>query len=360
MFEFLRVFFGIIIAFALCMVVIALMLPSGSIMDGLKNFMIGPLTSERRFAQLLGRYAPTMLTGCGMCFIYAAGRFNLIGEGIMNFGPIPIMFIIFRTTLLNGLPQPVNMAILVIACAITGALVALIPATAREELGANEMVMSSITNLLLLYVSLACIKLWLSDRSQSYLGSPKFPENMRWARYWGNTNFTEGFWIAVVGVIIAIVIFYRTKVGTKIRLCGANLSFAQYSGINAKRTIYMGQLIGGAFAGVASAVHNFGLFDYYFLERLTEYGMDGLIIAVMARKHPIFVPFTAFVLGYIRVSAQVLNANTRIPIELVTMLQAVIVLFVAAEGFLKKAKLRMIFKAAREQEAATKLQEVAG
>ena len=54
----------------------------------------------------------------------------------------------------------------------------------------------------------------------------------------------------------------------------------------------------------------------------------------MAKKKPIYVPVTAFVMAYIRQAAAVLNANTNIPIELVTMLSSVIILFVAAEEFL--------------------------
>ena len=64
----------------------------------------------------------------------------------------------------------------------------------------------------------------------------------------------------------------------------------------------------------------------------------------MARKQPIFVPFTAFFLAYLRTAAAVLNTNTNSPTELVTMLQAVIVFFVAAEGFLPKQRQKSIIK----------------
>ena len=109
-----------------------------------------------------------------------------------------------------------------------------------------------------------------------------------------------------------------------------------------------GQIIGGIFAGVAGAVENFGAYNCYQVATLTNIGMDGLIIAVMARKNPIFVPITAFVLAYIRTAAAVLNTNTNIPIELVTMLQAVIIFFVAAEEFLGKSRQKAIIKASRE------------
>ena len=354
MFEFLRVLLGIIIAFALCLVIIVLMSEKGGAMDAIKNFAIGPFMSKRRFGQVMSRYIPYMLTGCGMCFIYACGRFNLIGEGIINIAPILPLFIMFKTPLMTSLPKVVNLAIIVILCAAVGGAIAMVPAIGRERLGANEMVTSIIMQFMLWHLSMWLLKGNLADRSQSFLTSPPFPDNMRFARYWGDTNFHEGIWVAIAGVIVACILFYRTRIGAKIRLCGSNLSFAEYSGINARKSMYMGQLLGGIFAGVAAAVDCFGLYNSYYYQGLTNLGMDGLIVAVMARKHPIFVPLTAFVLAYIRIAAAVLNANTNIPIELVTILQAVIVLFVAAEHFLHGPKERIIFKLSREAEAEKK------
>ena len=173
---------------------------------------------------------------------------------------------------------------------------------------------------------------------------------MRFTRYWGNTNLSEGIWVAIIGVIVACVIFYRTRLGVEIRITGANPSFAKYAGINTSITPFMGQVLGGIFAGVAGAVEVFGAYDQYQLSMLTNIGFDGLIIAVMAKKQPVFVPLTAFVLAYIRTAAAVLNTNTNIPIELVTMLQAVIIFFVAAEEFLGKSRQKAIIKASRENQ----------
>ena len=350
LFEFLRVFLGIVIAFLTCIVIIMLISDEGA-GEAVYNFVVGPFMTPRRFGQVLARFAPYLLTGCGMCFIYACGRFSLISEGIINIAPIFALFVMFGTPLMTNLPQIVNLFIIVLICAIAGGVFAMVPAFGREKLGANEMVTSTIMNYMCLYLALWLLKSTVADRSQSFLTSPVYPDNMRFTRYWGDTNFNSGIWVAIAGVIVACIIFYRTPLGTKIRLCGSNLSFATYSGINAKRMMYIAQLIGGLFAGVAAAVDCFGLYNSYYYQILTNVGMDGLLCAVMARKQPLFVPFTAFILAYIRTAASVLNANTNIPIELVTMLQAVIVLFVAAEEFLGKTRRKVIYNISRQEEA---------
>lgn len=352
LYEALRVILGIVIAYSLCLVIIVLLTGTEGWKDAIYNFAIGPFTSRRRFAQVLSRMGPYMLTGCGMCFVYASGRFSMISEGIINIAPLPILLVMFGTSfgtnMMTGLPKFVNQLIIVASCAITGGLVSMIPAYGREKLGASETVTSIILNVVCVFITMAVIRATIADRSNSYIVTPKYAANMRFTRYWGNTNLSEGIWFAVIGLIIACVIFYRTRMGVEIRITGSNPNFAKYAGINTHVTPFLGQVLGGIFAGVAGAVENFGAYDQYQMSMLTNIGMDGLIIAVMAKKSPIFVPITAFVLAYIRTAASVLNTNTNIPIELVTMLQAVIIFFVAAEDFLGKSRQRAIIKASRE------------
>lgn len=354
LFEFLRVLLGIIIAFVICIVIIVLISDEdpGS---AVYNFVVGPFMTTRRFGQVLAKYSSYLMTGIGMCFIYAAGRFNLAGEGAINLAPMPALLLMFGTTfgteVMVGLPQWLNLVIIVAMTALTAAAIMMVPAFGREKLGANEMVTSTIMNYFCLYAACWILKGTIADRSLTILSTSNFPENMRFTRYWNRSNFTSGFWVALVIGAIGCLIYYRTTVGTKIRICGDNLQFAIYSGINAKKMMYAAQLLGGLFAGVGAAIEMFGLYDAYYLSMLTNVGMDGLLVAVMARKSPLACFATAFVMSYIRCAAAVLNANTNIPVELVTMLQAVIVLFVAAEEFLGGARRKAIVKASREEEA---------
>ena len=361
-FEAIRVFLGILIAFLICIVIIVLISDEDA-GGAVCNFVVGPFMTKRRFGQVLAKFASYLLSAMGMCFIYAAGRFNMGSEGAINLAPIPALLLMFGTTFglttMAGMPTFVNMLIIILLCCIAGAVILLIPAYGREHLGANEMVTSTIMNYFCMYASLWIIKGTIADRQLSFLGTPLYPSNMRFTRFWGDTNFTSGIFVAIIGFIIGIVIYYRTPIGTKIRLCGDNLEFAIYSGINAKRMMYVAQIIGGLFAGAAAAVEIFGIYDQFFLNMLTNVGMDGLLAAVMAKKKPIFLPITAFIMAYIRCAAAVLNANTNIPVELVTMLQAVIVLFVAAEEFLGGTRRKMIYNLSKKAEETESVKEVA-
>ena len=359
-FEVVRTVLGILIALCVTLVVIAFATKEGSVRDAIYNFALGPFTSKRRIGQLLVKYTPYCLTGCGMCFMYACGRFSLVAEGTINMAPIPALILMFYSgSFMTDLPLIVNLVIMLVVCCLAGVVLGLIPAFGREELGASEMVTSVIMNYMCLNLAQYVLKLTVADRSMAYIASPIYPDNMHLPRFWTTSNFNAGIIVSIIGIIVAVLIFYRTRVGSKIRLVGANNSFAEYSGINSKATMYAAQIICGIYAGAAAFVDAFGLYTHYWYQALTNVGMDGLLVAVLARKQPIFVPLTAFVLAYIRTAAVILNTQTNIPLELCTMMQAVLVFFVAAESFLSGTKKKVIFKMAREAEAAAEAAEKA-
>ncbi len=356
-FELLRVVLGLIIAFGFSLLCIALVAEDP--LNAVYEFSIGPFTTTRRFGQVMAKYIPYILSGCGMCFIYACGRFNLSGEGIVNFAPAIACLLVHNSDLLTDLPTILNLIIICLVCAIIGGIISFIPAWAREKLGVNEMVLSIILNTMLLFLGQWFVKIFMLDRNLTYVATPIHPDNMRFERYWNGSNFTAGIFVSIIGFIIAVVIFNRMRVGAKIKLCGSNPKFALYSGINIGIMMYLGQVIGGMFAGVAGAVDVFGTYDRYQYTLLTNIGMDGLIIAVLARKQPIFVPLAAFILAYIRGAAVVLNVTSGIPIEFVNMMQAVLIFFVAAQSFLSKTRNKMIFNMSRKQQEENKLKEAA-
>lgn len=255
----------------------------------------------------------------------------------------------FNTNLMTGLPIWLNLIIMLLSCALIGAVCAMIPAIAREKLKQSEMVVSIIMNYMLLYLSLWVLKMWLFDKTVSMQATREYPANMVFKPLISGTSFHTGIFVAIIGWIAAVILFGHTKIGQKIRTCGGNASFAIYSGIGASTTVFIAQIIGGIFAGAAACTDAFGLYTRYQYNALTNIGMDGLLVAVIAQKKPIYVPLAALVLAYIRTSAVVLNLASSIPVEFVNMMQAILIFFVAAEQFLKKSRNKVIFNIAKRE-----------
>lgn len=113
------------------------------------------------------------------------------------------------------------------------------------------------------------------------------------------------------------------------------------------RTLIAAQVLGAMLSGIGGAVDILGIYDRYMWTALTNMGFDGLLVAVLAKKNPVFVPLGAFLLAYMRTGASILNYTSSIPIEFVDIMQAIIILLIAAEHFLGGYKEKLIFKASR-------------
>ena len=79
-FEIFRIVVALAIAYGITL--LCIMLISDDPFQAVYMFAVGPFTSIRRLGQLFGKFIPYLLTGAGMCFVYASNRFNLIGEGV--------------------------------------------------------------------------------------------------------------------------------------------------------------------------------------------------------------------------------------------------------------------------------------
>ena len=119
LFELLRVVLGLLLAYILTLVIIILT-SDVTPQEVITNFVLGPFTTSRRFGQLRGKFIPYVLGGCGMCFIDGCGRFNLIGEGVVNFAPAVACIVLFNTPIFNNVPWIVGVGILLIICCAVG------------------------------------------------------------------------------------------------------------------------------------------------------------------------------------------------------------------------------------------------
>ena len=144
--------------------------------------------------------------------------------------------------------------------------------------------------------------------------------------------------------ILCYIFLYKTKWGYALRATGENEKFALYSGIPVTKVVIWAQIIGTALAGLGGSVEMLGMHSTFKWTASPGYGFDGVIIATLARNNPGLVPFAAFFLAYVRTGADILNRTSDIPAEIISIVQATIIVLVAAEAFLSKWKEKQIVK----------------
>ncbi len=346
-FEIFRILVALIIAYGLTL--LCIMLISDNPAEAVYMFAVGPFTSKRRFGQLFGKFIPYLLTGTGMCFVYASNRFNLIGEGVYLMSGCMVTLVATQV-MSSDTPHMVFILVLLAVGAMTGVVFGSIPAILREKAKINETVVSIMMNYALLYLATYIVKTRMYDTSITYMASKQLPAAARLLPLIKGTQLHSGLFIGLLAVVVTALIFYRTSLGYSIRICGSNPRFAKATGISITGSLIAAQVLGSTLAGIGGAVDMMGIYDRYMWTGLTNMGFDGLIVAVLSKKNPIFVPLGAFLLAYMRTGASILNYTTEIPIEFVDIMQAIIILLIAAEHFMGKFKDKLIFNASRKKE----------
>ena len=159
-FEIFRILVALLIAYGVTL--LCIMVISDDPGNAVYMFAIGPFTSKRRFGQLIGKFIPYLLTGTGMCFVYASNRFNLIGEGTYLMSGC--MVALFATQILPaGTPHWLFVLLLIAIGAATGAVFGSIPAILREKAKINETVVSIMMNYAMLYGATYIVKTKMYD-----------------------------------------------------------------------------------------------------------------------------------------------------------------------------------------------------
>lgn len=325
-----------------------LLLISEEPLQAVYYYFVGPFTSKRRFGILVARLIPYILTGLGMCFCYAANRFSLIGEGtfVLAGCAATVAALVLEPL---GLPKGLNIALVLTIAALISGLVSWVPAVLRERLEANELVVSIMMNYVLLYISTYILKNHISDMSSTTLASYPIPDNARLSTLVAGSNIHSGLLIALAMVAVIAVLFYKTTLGCRIRICGANENFAKTAGLGVTGTMIIAQVLGGALSGLGGAVNVLGSYSRFMWTDLTGYGFDGLMVAVLAYKNPALVPIGAFLLAYMQTGAYILNYSTSIPTEFVQVIQTAIIIMIGAKTFLIQVKNRWIYTRARKE-----------
>ena len=224
---------------------------------------------------------------------------------------------------------------------IGGGLWGSIPGFLKARFGVNEI----ITSLLLNYVAVAWLDhllfgAWRDPNTNNFPITREFSEAGQIPTF-GNTSIHAGLFIAFIFVAIIAWILWKTRLGFQIRLTGDNPDAARYSGVNIRTLTLMVFAVSGAIAGLAGFSEVTGI--HYRLQQNISigYGYTGIIVAWIARNHPLGVVLSAFFMSIVFVSAEVLQIEYGLPISMFYLYQGIILFTILGSDIFTEYRLRI-------------------
>ncbi|MFW6263311.1 MAG: ABC transporter permease [Thermotogota bacterium] len=295
------------------------------------------------FSQWLNQTTPLIFTGLALTLVFNAGVLNLGAEGQLFAGAVTGSCVAVFTPL----PGVFHIMLIFLISALTGVLWSVLPAYASVKKKNSEILVSLMMNYLAFYLGIYIIKRFIRDNTSGALMSIKFAPSSALTLISDRYKLHTGFLFAIILAITVWYLLKKTRWGLKIKMIGSNSRFAEYSGIPIKRELFKVQLFSGAIAGTAGLFELIGFHGRFLWSNSPGYGWDGIIVAIMALKNPLYVPLSAAFLAYIRVGAQNMGRYTDVSPDLVKIIQAIIIIFLTAEGLFASETFRSSIKKLR-------------
>ncbi|MEV8604567.1 ABC transporter permease [Streptomyces griseoviridis] len=279
----------------------------------------------------IGATLTTATSVLGMALALAvplrAGLINLGGDGQLVLGGITAAV----TGLYVPLPGPLAVALALLAGMAAGAGYAVLAALCETRLGVPLLVSS----LLLSYpaVSLASYlaRYPLKEPGSSLPQTRALPDGVALASFGGST-VTVGLVLVVLAAAAYWFTDRRTALGYEIRMTGLNSRFSAYAGVERRGLTLKLMSVSGAVAGLVGAVEVLS-FPYRFVDgSLTGpgYTWTGLTAALLAAAAPLGTVVASFFFAVLQVGGLAMERTTEVPRELTQVLQAVVIVFLAA------------------------------
>ncbi len=284
--------------------------------------MIKPITETLSYA------TPITLAGLGMAVAFRSGLFNIGGTGQIIFGAMGAAWVGFTFDLPAFIHLPLAVLAGVVASALFGGFVGFLKAAT----GANEVIvtimMNYIAGLLLFYV--LTTPLFQAPGATN----PISPEIVQSAKYWrfmgDNFRINASFFVMLAMVATVWWLLNRSSVGFQFRALGHNPNAAKVAGINIGFTYILVMAISGALAGLAGTSQVLGAEKFMTPSVAASFGFDAITVALLGRSKPVGVLAAGILFGALRAGAVIMQANQKVPIDIVLIVQSLVVLFIAA------------------------------
>jgi general nucleoside transport system permease protein len=277
---------------------------------------------------------PLILTGLAVALPYRAGLFNIGGQSQFIGGAIMAAWLGYDV----HLPVVVHVVVCVIGGFVGGAVLGWVAGELKARTGAHEV----ITTIMLNYVMQYFLAYLLS--SQSLLQAPGSPNPITLPiasnahlplLFGGNLRINAGFLIALACALGIWWLLNRTTTGFEFRSVGANASAARVAGMNVERSWVLVMLIGGGLAGLAGSAVIQGTDFTLNPQSYGTYGIDAITVALLGLGRPGGVVAAGLLFGALHAGSPGMQTITSTPVQIVQVLQALIVLFVAAPPLIR-------------------------
>jgi simple sugar transport system permease protein len=296
------------------------------------NLLAGAFGSGTGISNTLVAAAPLVFGGLAVGLGFKAGLFNIGVAGQFLVGA-------FASAVVGAALATSSPIVAVpgafLAGALAGAVFGFIPGFLKARTGAHEVVTTIMLNnaagLLLTWAVNDLVRApGYSFPRTGEIGNSALPILI-------GRGVHLGIPLALLTVFAVRWLLERTTPGFEIRTVGQNPDAARYAGMRPVVVTTLTMTLSGLLGGLAGAVQMLGVIGFYAPGITASVGFDSIAVALLGRSDPLGILFAALLFGAFRAGAPLMQIETSVPIEVIDIIQALVILFLAADVIVRWA-----------------------
>lgn len=299
--------------------------------------LTGSVGSLRAISETLTNAAPFIIVGLGLGVGFRAGLFNIGGQGQMIVGGLCAAWVGFAFSA----PAIVHIPLAFGAGLLGGALYGAIPGYLKARNGAHEVIVTiMLNNIALLGLNYVLKTSVFQAEGRVDPISKPVEESARLPRLLGfldrsGLRLHIGFLVALGLAWCVWWLLFRSNVGFQFRAVGSSPSASQYAGMNVTRLTVLVMAVSGALAGLGGANEILGVQGRAAPGFASSVGFDAISVSLLGRNHPGGIVLAGLLFGGLKAGAQEMQASTDVPVDMIQIVQALIIIFVAAPALIR-------------------------
>lgn len=302
------------VAAALLLAGVLIALAGASPADAYRRIALGAFGSRLSLTETLTRATPLILTGLAAAVAFRAKVWNIGAEGQFMLGALAAAWLGSAQGLGGSLTAPVLIPLLLLAGALAGMALLVVPLLLRLRFGVDEVV----TTLLLNFVALLFVSMMIEGplkdplafgwpQSVPLVGDALLPKLVPRSR------LHVGLAIAVLAALLVALVQARTVFGLETRAVGLNAQATRFAGVKLEPTLLKVACLSGSLAGLAGAVEVAGVKGYVTTDLSPGFGYAGIVVAMLAALDPIGVVLAALFAAAMFVGADSMGRALGVP-----------------------------------------------
>ena len=288
----------------------------------------------RPITETLVAASPLIFCGLAVAISFRSGVFNIGVQGQFVLGAFGASVV---ALLLKDLPPPIILVAAALGAVLTGAFWGFIPGVLKAKTGAHEVITTIMLNSVATQIVLFGLR---SDFLRKAGSSDPISKVLDFARVpvlipLPALRLHWGFVLALIMAAVVSWFLFKTTKGYELRASGFNMHAARYAGMSASGSIILAMTLSGGLAGLGGSMEVLGTVTQMSTDINQGVGFTAIALALLAGNRPLGIVLASLLFGALTNGGHLMGIKTGIPSDLITFIEALVIMFVAAPGLIR-------------------------